>query len=115
MHKAITVACEVKYSRCGTAESYQESDSERGQGQQPRQLPKDLHPHVIVNATPAGTQSLFVNAFTHPRSLPRPAQKEFQFMDAVPSNNNNGFINANEYEMNMESFFSGVRPHGPKT
>ena len=35
-----------------TGESYQESDSEDEQGQQPRERPKDLHPHVIVNAQP---------------------------------------------------------------
>ena len=88
-----------------TGESYQESDSEDEQGQQPQQCPKDLHPHVIVNATPSGTQSSFVNAFTHLGSQPKPVPKVFEFVDTAPSNDNDGFINASDFEMNMESFF----------
>jgi hypothetical protein len=69
-----------KSNACGTgwsAETYQESDSDDGLGQQPQQCVKDLHPHAIVNATPSGTQSSVINAFTHPAPLPKAVQKLF--------------------------------------
>jgi hypothetical protein len=86
-----------------TGETYQESDSD--DGPEPRQRPKDLHPHVIVSATPAGTQSSVVNAFTHPTALPKPTQKPFQFVDPPPSNDNDTLVNYDDFERNMDSFF----------
>jgi len=88
-----------------SVETYQESDSDDGLGQQPRQRVKDLHPHAIVTATPSGTQSSVVNAFTQPGPLPKAAQKSFQFVDALPSDSIDADINEGILEMNMDSFF----------
>jgi len=76
--------CPVKSNTRGagwSVETYQESDSDDGLGQQPRQRVKDLHPHAIVTATPSGTQLSVVNAFTQLGPLPKAAQKCFQFVD----------------------------------
>ena len=81
-----------------TGETYQESDSDNGP--EPRHRPKDPHPHAIVSATPTGTQSSVMNAFTQPAVLPKPT---FEFMDPPPSNNND-HVNYEDFE-NMDSFF----------
>ena len=83
-----------------TGETYQESDSDNGP--EPRHRPKDPHPHVIVSATPAGTQSSVVNAFTQPAALPKPT---FEFTDPPPSNDNDAQVLHYEDFENMDSFF----------
>jgi hypothetical protein len=88
-----------------SVETYQESDSDDRVGQQPRQRVKDLHPHAIVTATPSGTQSSVVNAFTQLGPLPKPAQKSFQFVDVPPSDSIDVDINEGILEMSMDSFF----------
>jgi len=87
--------------RCAgwTGETYQESDSDNGP--EPCHRPKDPHPHVIISATPASTQSSVVNAFTQPAALPKPT---FEFADPPPSNDNDAHINYEDFE-NMDSFF----------
>lgn len=70
---------------------------------------KDLHPHAIVNATPSGTQSSVVNAFTQPKPLPKAAPKSFQFVDAPAPHELDADLNENILEMSMDSFF---REHG---
>ena len=82
-----------------TEETYQESDSDSGPEPQ---FPKDPHPHVIVSATPTGTQSSVVNAFTHPATLPKPT---FEFVDPPPPNDSDAQVNYEEFEKNMDSFF----------
>lgn len=82
-----------------TGDTYQESDSDNGP--ESRHRPKDPHPHVIVSATPAGTQSSVVNAFTHPAALPKPT---FEFVDPPPSNDNDAQVNYEDFEM-LDSFF----------
>ena len=88
-----------------SVETYQESDSDDGVGQQPRQRVKDLHPHAIVTATPSGTQSSVINAFTQLGPLPKPVQKSFQFVDVPPSDSIDADINEGILEMSMDSFF----------
>jgi len=88
-----------------SVETYQESHSDDRLGQQPQQHVKDLHPHAIVTATPSGTQSSVVNAFTQPGPLPKAAQKSFQFVDAPPSDSIDADINEGILEMSMDSFF----------
>lgn len=85
-----------------TAETYQESDSDDGSAQQPRQRPRDLHPHTIVNATPAGTQSSIVNAFADHAGVPKPAPKPFIFVD-TPASSRSEFTMDNDFEMTFEA------------
>lgn len=87
-----------------TGETYQESDSDDGLGQKPRQRPRDLHPHTIVNATPAGTQSTIVNAFADSSNIPKPAPKPFLFVD-TPASDTNDFAFDHDFEMNLEAMF----------
>jgi len=70
------------------AETFQESDVDEGLGRQPLQRPKVLHPHAIVNATPASSQSSIVNAFTDAQPIPvsKCAPKPFNFLDTTPPN-----------------------------
>jgi hypothetical protein len=96
-----------------TAETYQESNSDDGLGQQPRQRPRDLHPHTIVNATPAGTQSSIVNAFAEHSNIPKPAPKPFLFVD-TPASSSNDFTFDNDLEMNLETMFQEYGLMDPK-
>ena len=63
----------------------------------------DLHPHAIVNATPASTQSSIVNAFTHPQTgIPQPAQKPgFHFAETNISSTSND----DGLDIDINSFF----------
>ena len=88
-----------------SVETYQESDSDDGLGQQPWQHVKDLHPHAIVTATPSGTQLSIIKAFTKLGPLPKDMQKSFQFVDAPPSDSFDADINEGILEMSMDSFF----------
>ena len=88
-----------------SVETYQESDSDDRLGQQPRQRVKDLHPHAIVTATPSGTQSSVIKAFTELGPLPKDMQKSFQFVDAPLSDSFDADINEGILEMSMDSFF----------
>jgi hypothetical protein len=92
-----------------TTETFQESGDDADElGQQPRQHPRDLHSHAIVNATPAGTQSSIVNAFTHPQAsiLNQPAQKPgFHFVETTVSQNIDPTGNNDGFNIDMDSFF----------
>jgi hypothetical protein len=89
-----------------TAETFQESDSEEQLGQPSRQHPKELHPHAIVNATPAGAQSAIVNAVAHPqRSLPTSVLKPFQLVDTPLSKSFLTTTHDDGSELNMDSIF----------
>lgn len=83
------------------AETFQESDSEN---EHPRQRPKDVHPHTIVNATPAGTQSSVVNASTILSAPPESVPRAFEFTD-TPSNDTHMTNNDDIYEVDLESVF----------
>lgn len=92
----------AKPNCCGagwTGNTYQESDSDNRP--ESRHRPKDPHPHIIVSATPAGTQSSVMNAFTHPAALPKPT---FEFVDPPPSNDNDAQVNYEDFEI-LDSFF----------
>jgi hypothetical protein len=82
------------------AETYHESDDDDAPGQKPKQRLKDLHPHAIVSASPAGSHTSIVNAFTHTQATqPQPSQKSFHFVDTpLPSNDDN-------FEMDIDSIF----------
>jgi len=82
-------------------ESFQESDSD---GEQPRRRPKDVHPHAIVNATPAGAHSSVLNASTIAAAPTKPALRPFHFTDTV-SNDTHEATNDQGSEMDMESIF----------
>jgi hypothetical protein len=83
------------------AETFQESDSEN---EQPRQRPKDVHPHTIVNATPAGTHSSVVNASTILPAPPESVPQAFEFTD-TPFNDTHMTNNDDIYEMDLETVF----------
>jgi hypothetical protein len=110
-HYSLTSIC-MKRARCigksstrgagWTAETYEESDSDDGSVQQPRQRPRDLHPHTIVNATPAGTHSSIVNAFTDHTDIAKPASKPFLFVDTPPSSSRDFAIDE-DFEMSFEA------------
>jgi hypothetical protein len=84
------------------AETFQESDSD---DEQPRRRAKDLHPHAIVNATPAGAQSSIVNASTDFAAPPKPAQQSFQFTDTPGSNDTYAAPNYDGSEVDMDAIF----------
>ena len=94
------------YGAGWTTESFQESDDDE-LSQQPRQRPRDLHPHAIVNATPASTQSSIVNAFTHPQTgIPQPAHKpSFHFVETPVSQTINSTSNNDGLDIDINSFF----------
>ena len=94
------------YGAGWTMETFQESDNDSELSQQPRQRPRDLHPHAIVNATPASTQSSIVNAFTHPQTgIPQPAHKpSFCFVETPVSQNINSTTNDDGLDININSF-----------
>ena len=81
---------------------FQESDSD---GEQPRRRTKDLHPHAIVNATPAGAHSSIVNVSTDFAALPKPAPPSFEFTDIPAPHDTQTAHNFDSSEVDMESFF----------
>jgi len=88
------------------AEIFQASDSDEELDRQHRPRPKELHPHAIVNATPAGAQSAVVNAIAHPQeTLPKTVQQPFHFVDTLSSNNFHTTINDEGSAMDVDSFF----------
>jgi hypothetical protein len=86
-------------------EIFQASDSDEDLDQQHRPRPKELHPHAIVNATPAGAHSAVVNAIAHQATLPKTVQQPFHFVDTLSSNNFYTTINDKGSAMDVESFF----------
>jgi len=86
-------------------ETFQESDDNDNDTQQPRQRPKDLHPHAIINATPASTHLSIINAFTHPQSttvLPKPAHKDFNFLDTPSSQKIQATSSDDAFDMDID-------------
>lgn len=94
----------VKSNVCGAGwavETFHESDSE---DEQPRQRPKDVHPHAIVNVTPAGAHSSVVNASMTAAAPTKPAPRPFHFTD-TPSNDTHAATNDPDSEVDMNSIF----------
>jgi len=96
-----------------SAETYQESDSDDASVQQSRQRPGDLHPHTIINATPAGTQSSIVNAFADHSNVPKAAPKPFVFLD-TPASSGNDFAVDNDFETTFEAMCQEYRLMDPE-
>jgi len=88
-------------------EAFQASDDDDDLGQQPRQQPKDLHPHAIVNATPASTHSSIVNAFTYsqPILLPKTAHKPRNFLNTPPLQQIQAADSDDVFDMDIDSIF----------
>jgi len=86
------------------AEAFQESDDGDELNQQPRQRPRDLHPHAIVNATPTGAHSSIVNAFTHP-PVTKAAQEAFYFMDTLPSQETHAADHNDSFDVDIDTIF----------
>jgi hypothetical protein len=88
------------------AETYQESNDDDGPGQQPKQRLKELHPHAIVSATPAGSHTSIVNAFTHTQATqPQPSQKAFHFVDTPQPTPFRVARDDDNFEMDIDSIF----------
>ena len=89
------------------AETYKASDDDDELAQQPKQRLKDLHPHAIISATPAGSHTSIVNAFTHTQAQtqPKPTQKAFHFVDTPPPNSCHDAQNDDSFEMDIDSIF----------
>ena len=81
-------------------EIFQESDSD---GEQPRRHTKDLYPHAIINATPAGAHSSIVNVSTDFAALPKPVLPSFEFTDIPAPHDTQTAHNFDSSD--MESFF----------
>ena len=98
-----------KSSACGVgwaAETYQASDDDDELAQQPKQHLKDLHPHAIISATPAGSYTSIVNTFAHTQATqPKSTQKAFHFVDTPPPNPFHAARNDDSFEMDIDSIF----------
>ena len=103
--KRLHRACKSKARGAGwAAEAFQESDGDDELSQQPRQRPRDLHPHAIVNASPTGAHSSIVNAFTHSLAT-KAAREAFHFVDAPPSQEAHATENEDDFNVDLNAIF----------